>query len=185
MNNEKKNVRLTYKDLEQLMGDELPAIPEGMTGAALIAYKNQVINEYKVNANDFVSGSLKYPKETLIKQYELMIEWYKANEDMIFLTEYYHDSQTVKLVPLGSLKKSAHRHPEVDEMKAALTSILEVRIFKMGWSRVKDSGLTKFLLSNNFGWKEKSESEVTVTNKEILFNFGNTELNEKETIDED
>lgn len=137
---------------------------------------NSEIAKAKIAAGTFVSGALKYDELTINNFYETIINWFIENPDAIFLQEYFFDENTPKTIPYGSLKMTYGRHESSDDLHDALKSMLEVRIFKAGWSKTKDANLTKFALMHNYNWKEKTEQDVTVSTKEVKFDFPNPEL---------
>lgn len=167
--------------LRKLVDEELN---ETRPGQLARNKKNSEIIQKKIAAGTFVSGNLKYTEEKLINFLDNMFQWFLNNPDKIFMEEYYMDPETDKSIPYGSLKKTYGRHESCDEIRAAIKKVLEIRLARAALTGKFKENFTKFLLINNFGYKEKVEQDVILSSKEVKFDFGNPELKQLEEGEE-
>ena len=169
----------TANELGDLVNDELNK-PVRRNGQDLRDAKNKETIAAKIAAGTFVSGNLKYTEERLINFLDGMFQWITSHPTVCFMEEYYLAEDTDKSIPFGSLKKTYGRHETCDEIREAIKKVLEIRLAKAALNGTHKENFTKFLLMNNFGYKEKTEQDITLSTKEVKFKFGNKELQQPE-----
>lgn len=147
--------------------------------------KNKEIALAKIAAGTFVSNNLKYDEQCIFKELCNILEYVIKNEGVTHFMQYYLDPLTEKKIPYGSLKATYGRHPICDGVRSEIKAILEFRLEILALNNKTNANFTRFVLQNNYGWKERTEQDITVSTKEIKFNFGNPELNDTINIDKE
>jgi len=164
-------------ELEKIVDESFKEEPvEERKGQLARNKKNSEIARAKIAAGDFVSGYLKYDEQCIYNFLDTIFKYVLDNEDVIYLEEYYSDPNTEKTIPWGSLKATYGRHSSCDEIREAIKKILEIRLVKSALHNKTNANFTRFILQNNYGWKEKTEQDITLSTKEVKFAFGNPEL---------
>lgn len=145
--------------------------------------KNSEIMRAKIAAGNFVNGNQKFTEEIVYKFLDNIFGWLQEHPESVFLEEYYLDPETDKTVPFGSLRNLYNKWESCEEVRTAIKKILEIRLVKAALTGKYKENMTKFLLINNYDYKDKTEQDIVLSTKEIKFKFGNPELNEPKTED--
>lgn len=121
----------------------------------------------------------KYTAKTFETQFMLLFEYFQLNPGAVFIEEYYTNPDTEKLIPMRTLTscKFLPKYPAAAEMYEQLKKMLEMRIVKGGLTNAFNNSITKFVLQNCYGWKEKTSQDVQLSVVNTEFKFGNPELN--------
>lgn len=127
----------------------------------------------ETNIKKFVSGNLKWTPEVVIPFTANVLQWFIEHPGTLKIIQYWLDKDTDKTMPYRAFIEKAKQIPEAAEMFAVIKEIQELSILGRGLTKVYDSALSKFVLMNNHGWSDRTKQEVSVTNTNIEFTFGN------------
>ena len=114
--------------------------------------------------------TIKYTKPKIKKLCDEMIQVMNDNPQVLFL----HRLTTMMSQKDFTVDVAYQLTTRSDEFKRVWSFCkkeLECRIAEAGMSRDADSGMSKFCLSANYGWKEKSEV-TSIESVETLPEFG-------------
>lgn len=140
----------------------------------------------RVSDGIFVSPAQKYDETTAVNFMIDVITWFEDHPTEISTVKYYLDPKTNKAV--SPAKSTWHylrkRFATFNQLNELLQQLCADRIMKKSLTGEWKENMGKFLLVNNYGMKDRTETDVNLTTKLVKFNFGNEELKEKENEDE-
>lgn len=184
---EEKKIKIDEnKELEKLVNDSLKPendmIPFGQNEISDVCSEHKFKISVRPHPHNY-----KWDEESLLVVYQSMYDWFDAHPDAIFLEEYFHATDIEQLISYNTLRYTIGRFPSCDEAMTTIKEKLKIRLFKMGWDKnnKKDSTLTKFCLMNNFGWKENTNQDITVSTKDVKFKYANPELDQPKNEEDD
>lgn len=127
---------------------------------------------------------VKYTNERCIEELERALQWFIEHEEAVLLSEYCSSPDaTVTWSQFQYMTDPRKSKEAADIYKNKIRKITEARIAKRALIGTYKEGMAKFILVNQYGWKDKVESDITVSAKPIQFKFGNPELNKDEVED--
>ena len=104
-----------------------------------------------------------------------IIDWLKENPTSVSIIDYYLDETTTVIIPFDYYKKNPHLKLNTDQdviqIKSILDEVLKNRIIKLSLTNKFNAWIAKMLLINDYGMSDKTEQEVSVVKKEIVFEF--------------
>lgn len=171
------------KELEKLVNESL----NPTEGNDDVPFAENEIHSLVINSGQKLSvrphpHNYKWTEEALMTVYQSMYDWFDTHPEAVFIGEYFHAKDIEQTISYNTLRYTKGRFPSCDDAMEYICSLLEIRLIKAGLSGKFKEGLTKFVLANKHGWKEKTEQDIVVSTKEVKFEWGNPELieNEKE-----
>ena len=169
------------KELEKLVNESL----NPTEGNDSIPFAENEIHSLVINSGQKLSvrqhpANYKWTEEALMAVYQNMYDWFDSHPDAVFIGEYFHAKDIEQMISYNTLRYTKGRFPSCDDAMEFIWSLLEIRLVKAGLSGKFKEGLTKFVLSNKHGWKEKTEQDIVVSTKEVSFKYANPELEEPE-----
>lgn len=121
-----------------------------------------------------------YTDEVIIDELLCIYKFLEQNKDVVFFGEYWDDLYTQKRIPRKSLEKCFQNYklPAVAySIKDAISDLVETRLINGGLKNKLNGYMTTFLLKNNHGYTDKVDQNVTVTNTDVVFEFGKNVIN--------
>lgn len=118
-------------------------------------------------------GNTKYSETDVIKFLAGMWEW--ANRpDTLYITSYWLDPVTDHSISYDTLKKEVYyRFPYLKEKYKEISELMAMKLLHAGATGKLYFGAIKFVLQNRYGWTEKTEQDITLSQKTTSFKFDN------------
>jgi hypothetical protein len=120
-------------------------------------------------------------REKFIKD---MYNYFLEDQNAVFVNEFFQKYPEYPYTYRHFMYITGTEGSARTEYLSKIKPLMETRLLKRALLGTYKENITKFILINNFGWKDKTESDLTVTTKPIVFKFGNPELNNKEENEE-
>ena len=110
-------------------------------------------------------GYIKHNEETITKMFDELENWLNEDPNNLFMNEYFTDRGLGR----QGVKELLILYPWLHERYDILFEKQQYKLLKAGLFREVDSGLTKFVLSSKYNWKDKTiiENEVTMKDFDI------------------
>jgi len=101
---------------------------------------------------------VKYTEEFVLNELTEMLDNLKKNKEIIFIGELLED----KPYSMQRISEWKEMNDEISETYSRIKDILQTRAAVGGMKKELDASMTKFHLSANYGWKDKSEVDNNV-----------------------
>lgn len=102
----------------------------------------------------------KYTEEFVAYELATMLTELKENADVVILGELFND-RDYSPQRFSEWEEKFKDHAEISESIKRIKSLLETRLNSGGLRGKLNPTMTIFNLKNNYGWKDKSEQEIS------------------------
>lgn len=137
--------------------------------------KRDFIQEFKSQKKKPV----RHTEDSVLQFLAGMYAW-ACRPDTLYITHYWSDPSTDHSISRNVLKDQLYRYPHLKERYDAIGELMATKLIHAGATGKLYFGAVKFALMNKYGWTDKSEQDLTVTNKNVEFTFDNPETTDTE-----
>lgn len=128
---------------------------------------------------NYQNPKLKYDETFMITHWLDVYEWLMSHPEALFLGDYYRAEDSNPSIIYPTTKHTFGKFPIADEIRAEIKNELRDRLLRRALERQIDPTITKLILVNNHftdegtRYRERINQDITVTNTNIEFRFGN------------
>ena len=104
---------------------------------------------------------------------EYVLYWIASNPHVFRKEQFFLDNNTPKILSYNYFKHLLYDDDRYKDYREAIKAICEQRLIEGGLKNKMNPGITKFILSNNYGYSEKIDQKITQTIQEVQFKYDN------------
>jgi hypothetical protein len=114
-----------------------------------------------------------YTEENVTTQVGYILDIILENKDILYLGEVF-ENLPYSMQRFSEWSETFKENEQISETIKRIKSILESRVNVAGLKNKANATMVIFNLKNNYGWKDKTETDVTSGGEKITFGIAET-----------